>query len=64
MWGDTGSYSAEMNFHEDAWQDRAWGTNYARLLATKNKYDPTGLFVGHHQVGSEYWSVDGFVRER
>lgn len=60
---DTGSYSAEMNFHEEDWQARAWGENYARLLAIKNRVDPDGLFVGHHQVGSEYWSKDGFVRE-
>lgn len=59
---DTGSYSAEMNFHEEDWQGRAWGGNYPRLLAVKNRYDPDGLFTGHHQVGSEVWSRDGFVR--
>ncbi|MEX0693888.1 MAG: FAD-binding protein [Rhodospirillales bacterium] len=59
---DTGSYSAEMNFHEDDWQAKAWGDNYPRLLAIKQKYDPDGFFVGHHQVGSEYWSKDGFER--
>jgi hypothetical protein len=32
------------------------------LLATKQKYDPSGLFTGHHQVGSEFWSADGFAR--
>lgn len=61
---DTGSYSAEMNFHEENWQDAAWGPHYPRLLAIKNRYDPEGLFVGHHQVGSEVWSRDGFVRLR
>lgn len=60
---DTGSYSAEMNFHEENWQSAAWGENYGRLLAIKNRYDPDGLFTGHHQVGSEYWSRDGFVRK-
>ncbi|WP_028792911.1 FAD-binding oxidoreductase [Thalassobaculum salexigens] len=59
---DTGSYSAEMNFHEEDWQGMAWGDNYPRLLAIKNRYDPDGLFTGHHQVGSEVWSRDGFVR--
>jgi FAD/FMN-containing dehydrogenase len=59
---DTGSYSAEMNFHETDWQARAWGENYSRLLKIKNTYDPEGLFTGHHQVGSENWSKDGFVR--
>lgn len=61
---DTGSYSAEMNFHEEDWQRVAWGPHYDRLLAIKNRYDPEGLFVGHHQVGSEVWSKDGFVRLR
>lgn len=59
---DTGSYSAEMNFHEADWQAVAWGDNYGRLLAIKKRYDPDGLFTGHHQVGSEVWSKDGFVR--
>jgi len=59
---DTGSYSAEMNFHDKQWKTRAWGDNYPKLLAIKNRYDPDGLFTGHHQVGSEYWGKDGFER--
>jgi FAD/FMN-containing dehydrogenase len=59
---NTGSYSAEMNFHEADWKTRAWGDNYHRLLTIKNRYDAAGLFTGHHQVGSEYWSNDGFTR--
>lgn len=59
---DTGSYSAEMNYHEADWQSVAWGDSYGRLLAIKKRYDPDGLFTGHHQVGSEAWSKDGFVR--
>lgn len=61
---DSGSYSSEMGFHEPDWQRQAWGPHYDRLLATKLKYDPEGLFTGHHQVGSEYWSPDGFTRLR
>jgi len=59
---DSGSYSSEMSYFEDGWRERAWGPHYARLLATKQKYDPDGLFTGHHQVGSEMWSADGFTR--
>jgi FAD/FMN-containing dehydrogenase len=57
-----GSYVSESNYFEKAWQDSYWGTNYARLLAAKTRYDPDGLFFVHHGVGSEAWSTDGFDR--
>jgi hypothetical protein len=28
----------------------------------ERQYDPAGLFVVHHGVGSEGWSADGFTR--
>jgi FAD/FMN-containing dehydrogenase len=58
-----GSYLAESDFFEAAWRDAFWGPNYAQLLEVKDKYDPDGLFVVHHGVGSERWSADGFTRE-
>ena len=60
----TGSYSSEMGFFAKNWRQAAWGRHYPRLLAIKKKYDPEGLFTGHHQVGSEHWSEDGFTRLR
>jgi FAD/FMN-containing dehydrogenase len=59
---DGGSYVAESNYFEPDWQASYWGTNYARLLAVKRRYDPDGLFFVRHGVGSEGWSDDGFVK--
>jgi hypothetical protein len=59
---NAGSYVAESDFFEEAWQQSFWGSNYARLLVVKEKYDPSGLFFVHHGVGSERWSADGFTR--
>jgi FAD/FMN-containing dehydrogenase len=59
---NAGSYVSESNFFERDWRTSFWGTNYARLLAAKQIYDPHGLFIVHHGVGSEGWSADGFTR--
>jgi hypothetical protein len=57
-----GSYVAESSYFETDWQNAYWGANYARLLAVKSKYDPSGLFFVRHGVGSETWSADGFTK--
>jgi hypothetical protein len=59
---DAGSYVSESNFFTPDWQRAFWGSNYARLLAVKERYDPDGLFFVHHGVGSERWSADGFTK--
>ncbi|MGF6372334.1 hypothetical protein OKW40_005150 [Paraburkholderia sp. RAU6.4a] len=59
---DAGSYVAESNFFDADWQRSFWGSNYSRLLAIKDQYDPDGLFFVHHGVGSERWSADGFTK--
>lgn len=59
---EVGSYVSESDFFDEAWRQSFWGSNYARLLAAKDKYDPDGLFFVHHGVGSERWSADGFTR--
>jgi FAD/FMN-containing dehydrogenase len=59
---NAGSYVSESNYFNRSWQHDYWGTNYPRLQAIKAKYDPDGLFIVHHGVGSEEWSADGFQR--
>jgi FAD/FMN-containing dehydrogenase len=59
---ETAAYVSESDFFERDWQRAFWGSNYARLRAIKAKYDPDGLFIVHHGVGSEEWSDDGFSR--
>ena len=57
-----GSYVSESNFFNRSWREAFWGSHYPRLRSIKAKYDPDGLFIVHHGVGSEDWSDDGFVR--
>lgn len=57
-----GSYLSESNFFNERWREAYFGRNYARLKAVKKQYDPEGLFIVHHGVGSEDWSPDGFTR--
>ena len=57
-----GSYLSESNFFNERWQQDYFGAHYPRLKAIKKRYDPEGLFVVHHGVGSEDWSADGFTR--
>jgi FAD/FMN-containing dehydrogenase len=59
---NAGSYVSESNFFNESWQAAYWGDNYKKLRAIKYKYDPDGLFIVHHGVGSEDWSPDGFTR--
>jgi FAD/FMN-containing dehydrogenase len=61
---DAGSYVSESNYFNASWQQAFWGNHYPRLRAVKNRYDPEGLFLVHHGVGSEDWSADGFTRLR
>jgi hypothetical protein len=59
---NAGSYVSESDYFLKSWQQAFWGSNYARLARTKQRYDPEGLFVVHHGVGSEQWSDDGFTK--
>jgi FAD/FMN-containing dehydrogenase len=59
---NAGSYVSESNYFNRSWQDAFWGKNYRKLRAVKRRYDPGGLFIVHHGVGSEDWSADGFTK--
>jgi FAD/FMN-containing dehydrogenase len=52
-----GSYMSEGDINEPDFQQSFYGEHYARLLALKKKYDPTGLFYAPTAVGSEEWYV-------
>ncbi len=47
------SYVGETDYFQEDWQTAFWGDNYSRLLQVKERYDPDGLFVVHHGVGTE-----------
>jgi FAD/FMN-containing dehydrogenase len=57
-----GSYLNECDYFLEDWGRAQWGEHYPRLRQIKRRYDPDGLFVVHHGVGSEAWSADGFTR--
>lgn len=57
----SGAYHAESDYMEPDWQESFWGSNYARLLSIKQRYDPQELFYVHHGVGSEGWAMDRYI---
>ena len=59
---DAGSYLSEADYFDTNWKRSFWGSNFDRLAAVKENYDPDGLFFVHHGVGSDEWSADGFTR--
>jgi hypothetical protein len=48
-------YLNEGDFLQPDWQQVFYGSNYDKLLAIKNKYDPNHMFYAVTAVGSEYW---------
>ncbi|TKA62194.1 hypothetical protein B0A55_10526, partial [Friedmanniomyces simplex] len=49
-------YLNEGDFRQPDWQATFYGSNYERLNAIKDKYDPHHMFWAVTAVGSEYWA--------
>jgi hypothetical protein len=58
-----GAYLNEANAYEKDFQSSFWGSNYPRLYAIKQKWDPEGLFITRSGVGSENWDAEGLCRD-
>lgn len=56
-----GAYMSEADILEPNFQQAFYGSNYDRLYALKQKYDPTGLLYTPTGVGSENWYITGQV---
>jgi hypothetical protein len=52
---ESGSYFNEADPFIEDWQQSQWGPHYGRLFEIKQRYDPLGLFVCWHCVGSELY---------
>ncbi|KAH8900568.1 putative isoamyl alcohol oxidase [Thozetella sp. PMI_491] len=55
---DTGAYMNEANPYDTEWQHDFYGENYARLLAVKQRYDPSESLFVLAGVGTEGWDYD------
>ena len=60
----SGAYFNEADPNAPNWQADFFGSNYPRLKALKNKFDPQGLFACRSCVGSEDWNKDLTCRRR
>lgn len=49
---NAGSYVSEADYFQRNWKNAHWGEHYPRLAAVKRRYDPAGLFGGHHCIQS------------
>ncbi|KAL4862754.1 hypothetical protein BDV12DRAFT_202744 [Aspergillus spectabilis] len=52
---DAAAYLNEADWNEPEWQRVFYGSNYARLLEIKDKYDVGQVFYARTAVGSERW---------
>lgn len=61
----SGAYWSETDYFEKDFELSYWGAKkYTRLLEIKTRYDPRGLFICRHCVGSEYWTEESHLNCR
>ncbi|KAF2276086.1 FAD-binding domain-containing protein [Westerdykella ornata] len=51
------AYVNEGDLYEPNWQEAYWGSNYAKLLQIRQKWDPNGVFYTQTTPGTENWSI-------
>ncbi|OTA68101.1 FAD-binding domain-containing protein [Hypoxylon sp. EC38] len=51
------AYVNEGDPYQPDWQDHFWGTEYAKLLEIRKKWDPHGVFYAVSTPGTEDWDV-------
>jgi FAD/FMN-containing dehydrogenase len=56
-----GAYMNEADINEPNFQQSFYGSNYARLYALKQQYDPHGILYAPTAVGSEDWYITGQI---
>ncbi|KAI1660631.1 FAD-binding domain-containing protein [Daldinia decipiens] len=51
------AYVNEGDPYQPNWQDNFWGSEYPKLLETRKKWDPHGVFYAVSTPGTEDWEV-------
>ncbi|KAK4211189.1 hypothetical protein QBC37DRAFT_19461 [Rhypophila decipiens] len=54
------TYVNEADPLQDNWQSHFWGSNYPRLLTTRAKWDPKGIFYAVSTPGTEAWEIKDY----
>lgn len=55
----SGAYLNEADAFDPQWKQTFYGSNYAKLLSIKDKWDPAQMLYGSTAVGGDRWKEDG-----